>query len=361
MRKRVAELKNKYQHIIMPAALVGGFILDIFTLNRIDQAFDNIILISHLILSGTSILLLFSRGTRFGNRFLNEKRVVFLQTLMVFSFGALFSGFIIFYTRSGSLLTSWPFVLGMLVLMLGTEFKKKYFFKLQLQISVYYLAIISWATFFVPVVLKEMGTFVFILSTLIGIGIMFAYLGLLRIINNEKFKSQKKILITRVVIIAALFNLLYFTNIIPPIPLSLKHQAVYYDVTKLNPGYKAQYEENLWYNFFQKRSRTIYWRAGEDIFVFTQVFAPTDLKTTITHVWEYYDESNRIWREKDSISLPITGGRGQGYRGFSRKTSLEYGRWRVKTKIPDGKTLGIIRFDITPYGPPLRKVVTEEL
>lgn len=361
MKQKVVELKNKYNHIIMPAALVGGFFLDIFTLNQIDQTFDNAILIAHLLLSGGSIVLLFSRDTRFGNKFLTPKRISFLQTLMVFSFGALFSGFIIFYTRSGSLLTSWPFVLAMLILMLGTEFRKKYFFKLQLQISVYYLAIISWATFFVPVVLKKMGAWIFILSTIVSILIMFGYFGLLKISNKNKFNSQKKILLTRVLIVAGIFNLLYFTNIIPPIPLSLKYQAVYYEVEKLYPGYSAQYEETAWYNIFRKRSRNIYWRAGEDVFVFTQVFAPADLQISVNHVWEYYDEANRNWIQRNVITIPITGGRKDGYRGFSKKTSLEYGKWRVKTKTPDGKTLGMIIFDIEPYGPELRRLVTEEL
>lgn len=41
MKGRISHLHKKYQHIIMPVALVGGFILDIFTLNRIDQIFDN--------------------------------------------------------------------------------------------------------------------------------------------------------------------------------------------------------------------------------------------------------------------------------------------------------------------------------
>ena len=361
MKQKALALKNKYNHFIMPIALIGGFVIDIFTLNQIDQTFDNAILIAHLIISGTTIALLFSRNTKFGDKFLTSKRLTFLQTLMVFSFGALFSGFIIFYTRSGSLLTSWPFVLSMLILMLGTEFRKKYFYKLQLQISVFYLALISWATFFVPVVLKKMGAWVFIISTITSIGLMFLYLVLLRKINTTNFKSHKKTLTTRIIAVAVLFNILYFTNIIPPIPLSLKYQAVYYEVEKLYPGYAAQYEKTAWYNFLRKRSRDVYWRTGEDVFIFTQVFAPTNLKNTIKHEWEYYDSDNRNWAKRSTISLPITGGRKDGYRGFSKKTNLEYGQWRVKTKTPDGKTLGIILFDIVPYGPKLRELVTEEL
>ncbi|MCI5051084.1 MAG: DUF2914 domain-containing protein [Candidatus Pacebacteria bacterium] len=360
MRKRAQELTHKYNHIIMPTALIGGFIFDIFTLNRIDQVFDNAILITHLLVVTTTIALLFSRETFFGKKFLSQKRVHYLQTAMVFSFGALFSGFIIFYTRSGSLLTSWPFILSMLLLMLGTEFRKRYFERLTLQIVIFYLAIISWTTFFIPVVVKEMGDLVFLLSTFISLVFIAGFFLLLRKINPVKFKLFGKKLIRSVAIILFTFNLLYFLNIIPPIPLSLKYQAVYYDVERLYPGYAAQYEKTAWYNFWRKRSRDMYWRPGEDIFMFTQVFAPTNLETDINHEWEFYDEANRRWITKDTITLSISGGRAEGYRGFSRKTNLEYGTWRVKTSA-NRKDLGVLIFEVEPHGPKLRKLVTEEL
>lgn len=360
MKKKVVQLKNKYEHIIMPAALIGGFIFDIFTLNRIDQVFDNAILIFHLLVVTTTIALLFSRGTNFGKKFLTIKKVSFLQTAMVFSLGALFSGFVIFYTRSGSLLTSWPFILSMLLLMLGTEFRKKYFEKLTLQIVIFYFAIISWATFFVPVIFKRIGDVIFILSTLFSLILIALFFILLKKINLNRFNTHKKKLIQGIGILLIGFNLLYFLNIIPPIPLSLKYQAVYYEVERLYPGYSAQYEKTVWYNFFRKRSREMYWREGEDIFMFTQVFAPTDLKTKINHEWEFYNEGNRRWEKRDTIALSIAGGRADGYRGFSRKKNFEYGTWRIKTST-NGKNLGVLIFEIKPYGSKLRKLVTEEL
>lgn len=342
-------------------ALIGGFIIDIFTLNRIDQTFDNAILIVHLLVSGTAICLLFSNGTRFGKKFLTTKRSQWLETAMVFSFGALFSGFVIFYTRSGSLLTSWPFILAMLVLMLGTEFKKKYFIRLRLQIIIYAVAIISWSVFFVPVIIRKIGPGIFILSTVVATVLIAGFFMLLRRINKKRLHVNLKQIIIRIVGVLLLFNILYFTNILPPIPLSLKYKAVYYEVKKTNPEYQAQYEKTPWYVFWQKRSRNLYWHKGEDIFVFTQVFAPTRLETTIHHVWEYYNESTVRWESRSTIPISIAGGRSDGYRGFSKKESLEYGYWRVKTQTPNGQTLGLIRFKIEPHGPALRKLVTEEL
>ena len=208
MKQRVLKLKDRYAHIIMPVALVGGFIGDIFTLNQIDQAFDNAVLISHLLISGATIVLLFSAGTPFGEKFLTRKRVQWLETLMVFSFGALFSGFVIFYTRSGSLLTSWPFILTMVALMLGTEFKKKYFVRLRLQIIIYAMAILSWTIFFVPVVIKEMGPGVFVLSTVIATILIIGFLVLLNKVNPERLVSNRKKITVRIVGLLVIFSTL---------------------------------------------------------------------------------------------------------------------------------------------------------
>lgn len=361
MKKKIYQFKEKYGNIIMPIALIGGFIIDIFTLNQIDQTFDNAILIAHLLIAGTTIALLFSRGTEFGRKYLSEKRIYWLETLMVFSFGALFSGFIIFYTRSGSLITSWPFILAMIALMLGTEFRKQYFYRLRLQILVYAVAITSWSIFFVPVVIKKIGSLIFLLSTIISALLIVGFIYLLKTINKERLRPHKRKIIVRVIAVLLLFNILYFTKILPPIPLSLKYKAVYYEVERLYPGYSAQYEKTPWYVFWQKRSSDMYWREGEDIFVFTQVFAPTELTTVIQHVWEFYNSDTRRWEERNTIALSIKGGRSEGYRGFSKKTVLEYGLWRVKAQTQNGQTLGVKKFNIIPYGPNIRELVVEEL
>jgi len=345
----------------MPVALIGGFIIDIFTLNQIDQTFDNAVLIIHLLLSGTTIALLFSRGTTFGKKLLTDQRIKWLETIMVFSFGALFSGFVIFYTRSGSLLTSWPFILTMAALMLGTEFKKQYFVRLRFQIVIFAMAILSWTIFFVPVVIKKMGPWIFVLSTGIALILISLFLILLRDINRTRLSINLKQLLTRIIGVVVLFNFLYFMNIMPPIPLSLKYKAVYYDIERLYPGYRAQYEATPPLVFWQKRSRDMYWRPGEDLFVFTQVFAPTDLTTTINHVWEYYDRDNRRWNIVNTIPLSIAGGRSEGYRGFTKKTHFEYGTWRVKTETTNGQTVGMITFEVQPYDNNIGKLVYEEL
>jgi MFS family permease len=347
MFKRFKEMKNKYQRFVMPAALVLGFVVDTFTLNQIDQTFDNAILLVHLLLVSSMITLLTTRGTRLGERLSVEKRKNIFITIMLFSFGGLFSGFVIFYVRSGSLLSSWPFILLMLGLMLLTEFKKKYYRKIVFQITILYIALLAHLAFLTPLALNRMGVSVFILSSLVATVVIYFFGRLLLLVNPPKLRHYWRDLIVRILIILAVFHGLYFTNIIPPIPLSMKYKAVYYDIEKTsNFSYNASYEETPWWNVFRKRSREMKWQQGEDIYVFTQIFAPARLNTKIYHSWEFRPNPTEKWSGTDRILLPIFGGRKEGFRGFSKKTNLQEGEWRIRIVTERNQILGSIKFDV---------------
>jgi len=93
-------------------------------------------------------------------------------------------------------------------------------------------------------------------------------------------------------------------------------------------------------------------KKGEPVYVYSAVFAPTDLNTKIFHSWEYYDKVLDRWVKTDKIGFAIFGGRDGGYRGYSLKTSLVEGRWRVRVATERDQTLGRIEFDVLFVGIP---------
>lgn len=347
MKEKFAQFKKKYERYIMPAALVVGFIGDTITLNKIDQVFDNAILITHLLIVGLMITVLFGRRKKIGRIFNVQKYERYYRALMLFSFGGLFSGFVIFYMRSGSLTSSWPFLFTLLILMLGTEVRKTYYQKIITQLTFYYIALFSYLIFFIPLVTKKIGPWIFVLSGVVASLLITSFVILLRNINRKKIIRYKKPIIIRLVSVLLLFNFFYFTNIIPPIPLSLKFSAVYHQVERNSQGnYDVLYEPSPWYAFWRKRSHRVNWQPGQDVYVFTQVFAPAKLQTDIVHAWEYFDTTTGEWKPSSKIELAITGGRDEGYRGYSKKASLTPGVWRVVIETSRGQTLGFIRFKI---------------
>lgn len=350
IKDKVEKIKiysEKYRFYIMPVVLLLGFFLDFLTLQRVDRLFDNLILITHLFILGTTIALLFAKDTNFGQRFGILRHAQKIEYVMLFSFGAVFSGSIIFYSKSASIGSSWPFLLVLLILMLGTEFQKKYFQRLVFQINFYFIAIFSYLIILIPVLKRQMGPEIFLISGVISLFLISFYFLVLYAIDGRRLQQYLKKLIFGILSLFALFNFLYFTNIIPPIPLSLKFSGVYHSVFRVsNTNYVAVYEPGIWWNVLNKRSRVVNRKNGEPVYVFSSVFAPTRLDTKIYHQWQYFDPIKYKWIDSTKIELDIVGGREGGFRGYSLKRNLENGKWRVLIETERGQRLGQIKFKI---------------
>ncbi len=361
MFSKIKLVRDKYKSYVMTGAVAVGFLIDMLTLTQIDRLFDNLIFVSHLVIIGTLILALFSKNTPFGHRFNIAKKEKILNTIIIFSFGALFSGFIIFYSRSGSFASSWPFILLLVLLMLGTEIKRHYYQTIVFQISFYYLALFSYLIFLFPVVFAKIGTGMFVASGIVSTILIFLYIRILKKIDRESYKQYISQIRIPIFVIFILFNFLYFTNIIPPVPLSIKFKSVYHTIETVGENtYRGSYEEAPWYNIFGKRSRTIHKQEGDPVYVFASVFAPTRLQTSIFHSWHYYDSEKVRWVKTDRIKIPITGGRDEGFRGFSMKRNLWPGKWKVVIETERGQRLGQIRFTISESNKDIR-LIQEEL
>lgn len=348
-KKRVEDFLRDNRAYALPTILVAGFIIDTLTLRQIDRLFDNIVLLTHMVVVATTIALLFARSTRLGRRLRVSERRSTISALMLFSFGGLFSGFVVFYSRSGSLISSWPFILGMLALMLGTEIKKAYYENAVLQVSIFYIALFSYLIFSVPVIVKDMGPHIYLVSGILSLVLIFLYIRLLFLLDPERTLTNRKRLSTRIFIIFGVFNILYFTNIIPPIPLSLQFAGVYHDFSRIQAvEYRGWYEPVPTWQFWAERSRVFQRRGDEPVFVFTEVYAPVRLSVDIYHQWEYFDSERTRWVPSTRVKIPITGGRADGFRGFSYKSNIEPGAWRVKVTTERGQTVGQIMFRVVP-------------
>jgi hypothetical protein len=87
---------------------------------------------------------------------------------------------------------------------------------------------------------------------------------------------------------------------------------------------------------------------GRPLSVYSAVFAPIQLKTTVVHVWRRFDEASRRWRTESTVKFPIVGGREGGYRAYSNKSTPANGRWRVDIETADGLLIGRVAFAVAP-------------
>jgi len=341
MKEKIKSLYTKYESRLSAAALIAGFIWDNLTLTRIDLWFDNLVILIYLLVAGLGIVILNLRSGVTG------RLTTFLSFAMQFAFGGLFSAFIIFYSKSASFITSWPFLLVLAVLLIGNEFFRERYLRLTFQVSIFFLALYSYSIFALPVLLGKMGAWIFLLSGVISITLISLFILLLFYATRKRARKSKRSLIISISTIFIAFNIFYFTNIIPPVPLSLKSSGVYHYIERnIIGGYIARSEPLPWYLFYKKLKPDFHWTANSPIYIYSAVFAPTDLDTSIFHRWSYFDENKNNWIITDRLSFQIIGGRGGGYRGYTFKSNIKNGDWRVDVITERDQLLGRIKFKV---------------
>lgn len=352
----IRHVKNWFVHferLISSFSLVGGFIFDIFALKRIDEFLDNFWIGFHLVFAAVGIILLNLFEKKKRGRKLSEraKSVIhfWLIVLVQFAFGGLLSAFLVFYFRSATLAASWPFFVLLAVAFIGNEAFKHQYSRLGYQISIFFLSLYSYAIYVVPVALHRVGDDVFLLAGAISVCILMLFLALLRKVTHEEFKRNRAVIALVVAGSLAAINVMYFTNIIPPIPLSLKDAGVFHSIVKKpDHTYSIEFEaQSSWFRYFSS-SETVNLVPGDSLYVFSAVFSPTNLNTTIFHVWQHYDDAQKKWLTTARIPLPIVGGRDEGYRTYSVRNNILAGKWRVNVETESGQILGRIRFDVLP-------------
>lgn len=329
-------------------AFIFGFVVDNLTLNRVDQLFDNVILLSYVLLAMLSILLLYAGiAERFG-----ERTNIFLKkwspVLMQYAFGGLLSGMLIFYGRSGSIMESWPFILMILGVIYGNETIKNRQSRLVYNLVIFFIGLFAYIVLVVPVLLGKMGAWVFVGSGLIALLIMYVFFGAIERVVPNFIQLQKRNVVFIIGLIYVVLNTLYFTNFIPPIPLSLKHVGIYHSVVpnETTGTYTLTFEKPTWWAWYRNSDEAFHYAKGEAIYCYASVFAPARLATDVYHTWEYYDEVERVWKEHARIPYSISGGRGEGYRGYTYIEGYHEGTWRCVVETARGQVIGKETFKI---------------
>lgn len=351
---KISELKNNFakrkqfikenERALSIGFFLLGFFIDTLTLTRIDQLFDNLILLSYLTLAIICILLInFNNDGKIKNRFL-VKISPYYPLIAQFAFGGLFSGYVIFYSKASSFIYSWPFLLIIYLIFIGSEGFGKLYSRISFQINILFIAVFMFSIFYLPILTKTIADWVFFLSGLIAILLIWLFVIFLAT-KLEKFREESFFNIKRnIVLIYFAFNVMYVTNIIPPIPLSLKDIEPYHKVHIVNGKYYGEKQKFKWWQIHKKWGEKIYIKPNGNVYVYTSVFAPTDLKARVTHNW-YFKEDGQ-WVETDEITYPITGGRAEGYRGFSLKGSIKEGDWRLAVTANGDRVVGHMNFEV---------------
>jgi hypothetical protein len=345
--ERARRFYAKIERPFSSLSLVGGFVFDAVTLTRVDEFWESFWVVAHLAIV-TACVLLINLQENTGHDEADPGKLHFwLVNVMQFFFGGIWSTFLVFYFRSGTIATDWPFLLVLAAAFIVNERFKRHYVRLAFQISLLFLSYYGFAIYLFPILLHAISPWVFVLSGIASLAAIFLLMLALRKFSHEPFRGRT-LWFTRASIAAVFLavNILYFTNIIPPLPLSLKDAGVYQVFAVNGPGnYTAQTEDQGFFSFFNW-SDTIHVSPGAPLYAYTAVFSPASLDLDIVHEWQYYDEAQGAWATRSRVSLPVVGGGERGYRTFSLISSPATGAWRVNVKTPTGQVIGQIRFTV---------------
>jgi len=324
-----------------------GFLFDVFTLQRIDDLFSILQQGIYLAIAGAliNLELLEHCGHYHAGQGLWARAWQYREAAIHFILGSLLSAYTLFYFKSASMLTSFAFVGFLVVVLILNEFKK--FDKTQtvVHMTLWCLCVISYSLYLVPTLLGFIGVLPFLGSILCsGLLSFYVYFRL-----GQRARDQHPLLKRRVllpfVLVHVLFVILYFSHAIPPVPLSVSFIGIYHGVEKREGKYQLSFTDPAW-QIFHNGDGTFSARTGDKLYCFARIFSPTNFQDKLNVRWLYQDAKKR-WMTSDTIALPITGGRDQGFRGYTAKSNYWPGKWRCQIETSEFQEIGRVTFDVT--------------
>jgi hypothetical protein len=134
---------------------------------------------------------------------------------------------------------------------------------------------------------------------------------------------------------------------IPPVPLVKRDIAMAYNIEKTNGKYQLSQQKSPWWLFWRKTSDDLEVSAGQRLYCFSTIFAPAGLKTKLFHDWQLHTKSG--WQLQSRASYTVSGGRYNGFRGYTYKSNPAVGDWRVIIKTDNEKTIAVHYFTVTNF------------
>ena len=345
---RYPVLFSKAKAAFPAVAFFGGFIWDAATLGRAVTALD-LWLLSGYLLAAAGLLVLMGRRGRLGGpadaaadhvshsgiakamHWVREEGPVFC---LQFCFGSMFSALFILYFLSTSYLPGFLVAIALLALLVANEFLEDHYHRFTLTWALFGTCAILFLNFAIPHVMGSIHSIWFFVSTAAGVGLAYA---------AKRLSPKAKGSLGPTYAVALGLAGLFLLNAIPPVPLVKKNVAICRNLEKRDGIYTAGIEAPPVCAWWRKSETSVRQRAGEKVFCFTSIFAPKGLHTTLYHHWRY-DDPRKGWTDASRIGFPISGGRLEGFRGYTYKRNLPSGNWEVRLETETGRVLGVVRF-----------------
>lgn len=263
--------------------------------------------------------------------------------LLQFLFGSLFSALFILYFKSSSHIAAFLWCLGLGVLLVANEFFESAYRRFTLSWTLFGFCAILVLNFVLPYIVGSVHAIWFFLSIILAV--------MITTVLKRRLSAQMGS-IWPTYLVAAILASAYVLDFIPPVPLVKRDIEIGTQLEKRPTENGFQYvlkqdQAPIWM-FWRKTSKsTVHLNPGEGLYCISAVFAPAGIRTKLYHNWQYYD-AKKGWVSMSRTGFGVAGGRNNGFRGYTLKTNLRYGEWRVSVETENARTITVYDFDVKP-------------
>lgn len=336
---------DRVRHPAAVAMFVGGFLFDFFTMQRIDAWAELSLQLAYL--SGLTILLVLQHREFTGlwtPGAIAQRVWRYNVEALHFLYGGLLGAYVVLYFRSSTAARPAIFLALLVAAMAINEVPWIRRAGYRLRLGLYGFCVLSFLTYFVPILVGRIGASVFLLSLVVSAAVIWLVAGWLVPPDTERLRGRLRVFAPAAGVLVFV-GVMYALRLIPPVPLSVQFHGIYHDVRRDESGYALVYEDSSRWSILRRDSRPFARRAGDRLHYFARVFAPTGFRHRVIVRWEVLDRQ-RGWTTTDRIPMDIVGGRAEGFRGASVKSNFFAGRWRVTLETEDGRAIATITFDV---------------
>jgi hypothetical protein len=346
MKKFIQFLKTSYMHVLSALFFLGGFAWDALTIGRKVASSDLWIFFAYLV-SACILVYLIGRPRIVAEDY--DKLAKPIRVLVAsgkpymalqFLYGSLLSALFILYFKSSGYWLAWLITIGLGTLLVANEFLENKYRRHTTTWAMLGLCSMLFFNFAFPFVLGSVHAAWFYISTLLGALIVtWIYKK-----TPEHVGSIKPVWIIAIVLMVA-----YWFDAIPPVPLVAQDTAIGYEIEKDNGQYQVIKQAAPKIQFWHSSIDTLY--RQDKVVCFSAIFAPPGISTALYHDWQY-DDPKLGWKTISRVKFDLVGGRQQGFRGYTYKTNLITGSWRVLVTTEQHKTIAIVPFKISNQNTP---------
>jgi hypothetical protein len=334
---KVLQYYQKHETRFHIGFFLAGFCFDVVMAGEIDDLFmlgqqfvylfliGLILTLEHLVESGSLQITRLQKMWQYRSLFLH------------FALGTILNLYSIFFLKSSSVFNSMIFVIVLLALIIANELPRVQKSGVNVKWALWVLCLFAFFTVIYPLILGFVGWLPFLLAAVSTVGILYLHFRVM-MKRQKNFRDLSRAFLEPGLAVVSVFVGLYFLRLIPPVPLSVHNMGVYHQLDKRDGKFILSHE-NPWWKLWQSGDQVFKARSGDQIFFFAQIFSPARFSDEVIIHWLYKDP-RAGWMTSDQVRMKITGGRENGFRGYSVKKNYSEGQWRVQVETTDGREIG---------------------